>query len=305
MYEQVEKSKENKSKAISNTIGQTKNNVKKSFSFSSNRRKAVTQRKQREISNGHTVKQKIIQQKGVKAELIDAENKFDDFEEETSNINWLRDEVSNDIYNKYKPNPANANQHFKTKLGRDKSKGSMTESEALMRAKRLNHWSDTAIVSAERIYSELRAAHLSALQLGLGGEAILMGQDTDTEPDVFINNSTALEVKHVDSNSQGNVDNHVKKGSKQLDKRKYNENTMPKTAITNWQLHIEIKSHINPWPYTPTELDKLILTGKNPSSFDISKQAKNRIAKYEACSNWVDYWIRSANQNIGEIKVRV
>lgn len=311
MYERVEKSKENsfptkrqESRAVANAVSQKRSGSESTFHFVDNRPEVIVQRKQQEMANSYSIQQQPIQRKGVKAELKDAETKFDDFEEETSNINWLRDEVATDIYNKYKPNPADASQHFKTKTNRDKTKGSMQETEALLRAKRLNHWADSAIVSAERIYLELKAAHLSALQIGQGGGAILMGQDTDKEPDVVINDTIALEVKHVDSDSQGSVDSHVAKGSKQLDKREYNENVKPKKAITEWQLHIGIKNPNNPWPYTPTQLDKLVHTGKTPSPVDIANQATSRIKKYEVCDQYVNYWIRSANPTIGEIKVR-
>ncbi|SDG65340.1 protein of unknown function [Pedobacter terrae] len=248
---------------------------------------------------------KTIQRKGVKAQLHDAEKKFDDFKEETNNINWLRDAVSSDIYNKYKPNQADSSQHFKTKNDRDKSKGSMSETDALLRSTRLNHWADTAIVSAERIYTELKAAHMSAITSGHDGASILMGRDTDVEPDAMINDTTALEVKHVDSAAQGSVDSHVKKGSEQLDKRIYNKNVFPNKKVNGWQLHIEIKNPLNPWPYTPTELDKLVLKGQAPKHYEIAQKAKDRIGKYENGSKLVAYYISSQNPVIGIISVSV
>lgn len=53
MYEQVEKPKENKSRAVANSVGQKKSNQKQGFGFSDNRPEAVTQRKLQEVTNSN------------------------------------------------------------------------------------------------------------------------------------------------------------------------------------------------------------------------------------------------------------
>ena len=45
MYEQVEKSKENKSRAIANSVAQNKSNVKQGFGFVDNRSESKAQKK--------------------------------------------------------------------------------------------------------------------------------------------------------------------------------------------------------------------------------------------------------------------
>ena len=51
MYEQVEKPKVNKSRAVANSVAQKKNNVKHGFGLVENRPEFVAQRKLKEISN--------------------------------------------------------------------------------------------------------------------------------------------------------------------------------------------------------------------------------------------------------------
>jgi len=57
MYAQVEKSKENKSRAIAKSLAQKKSNVKQGFGFIDNRPNTITQRKLQEVINGAQTKQ--------------------------------------------------------------------------------------------------------------------------------------------------------------------------------------------------------------------------------------------------------
>jgi len=50
MYEQVEKPKENKSRAVANSVTQKKSNVKQGFGFVDNRPEAIVQKKQKELN---------------------------------------------------------------------------------------------------------------------------------------------------------------------------------------------------------------------------------------------------------------
>ncbi|MEL0635659.1 hypothetical protein V6259_02605 [Marinomonas sp. TI.3.20] len=54
MYKQVEKTKENKSRAVANLITQKKRNVKQCFGFMDNRPEAIAQRKFQSITNSHS-----------------------------------------------------------------------------------------------------------------------------------------------------------------------------------------------------------------------------------------------------------
>jgi hypothetical protein len=51
MYTQLEKPKENKGRAVANSVAKQKNNMRQSFGFVDNRPEAVAQRKLQEISN--------------------------------------------------------------------------------------------------------------------------------------------------------------------------------------------------------------------------------------------------------------
>jgi len=53
MYEQVEKSKEKKSRTVANSVGQKKKNVKQGFGFVDNRPEAIAQRKLAEQLRAH------------------------------------------------------------------------------------------------------------------------------------------------------------------------------------------------------------------------------------------------------------
>ena len=64
MYAQVEKPKENKSKAVADSVAQQKSGVKKGFGFVDNRPEAVVQRKLQDIANNHSAQhQNPIQNK--------------------------------------------------------------------------------------------------------------------------------------------------------------------------------------------------------------------------------------------------
>ncbi len=60
MYEQVEKPKENKSRAVANSVSQKKSSDKQSFGFVDNRSEAVAQRKQFANTNAHEVVQRKL-----------------------------------------------------------------------------------------------------------------------------------------------------------------------------------------------------------------------------------------------------
>ncbi|SKB82758.1 protein of unknown function [Sphingobacterium nematocida] len=255
------------------------------------------------IAQSVTGQEKPVQRAGVKSELDEANSKFEDFKENTEVISELREDYSVGLYNAYKPSQDDQ-QHYLDKANRNKANGYVKESLARKKALRLNHWTDTAIVSAERIYLELEAAMNQAEEDGLGYESITMGMDTDIEPDVYLDKHTALEVKHVDSASVGAVDEHIRKGSSQLKKR--TNNTVENTIINKWVLHVKINNPENPWPYTPVKLDKLVKGGKVTSALT-EQTAIDRIAKYEKGSTSIpyQYCVESVNPNVGSIYVSV
>lgn len=61
MYAQVEKSKENKSRAVANSVAQKKNNDQHTLGFIDNRPKGIAQRKQIEITNNNPRAKQAIQ----------------------------------------------------------------------------------------------------------------------------------------------------------------------------------------------------------------------------------------------------
>lgn len=63
MYEQVEKPKENKSRASANSVAQKKNSAKQNFGFVDNRPESVVQRKLQEIADDHLLLRNPIQKK--------------------------------------------------------------------------------------------------------------------------------------------------------------------------------------------------------------------------------------------------
>ncbi len=65
MYAQVEKSKENKSRAVADAATQKKSNVKQSFGFIDNRAVSIAQRKMQSITNSSLFQ--LIQKKGKKS----------------------------------------------------------------------------------------------------------------------------------------------------------------------------------------------------------------------------------------------
>lgn len=67
MYAQVENPKENKSRAIANSVAQKKSNGKQGFGFVDNRPEMVTQRKVQEVANKST---RVIQNKKGKGTSI-------------------------------------------------------------------------------------------------------------------------------------------------------------------------------------------------------------------------------------------
>ena len=70
MYAQVEKSKENKSRAVANSIAREKSTVKQGVGFVDNRAEAVAQRKLQGIVHDYSISQPI-QEKGNKTGLPD------------------------------------------------------------------------------------------------------------------------------------------------------------------------------------------------------------------------------------------
>lgn len=256
----------------------------------------------------------VVQRAGVKSELNEAEAKFDSFKEETTEVSQLRGDISNDLYNVYKPGEGGRGQAFGDKRGRWRSWSQLfnpaaagpspqARAQARYRAQGLNQWSDTAVNSARRIYAELVGAIQQAEAQGRGGEAIQMGTDTKREADAFIDDTTALESKHVTSPAQGSVDGHIFNASRQLDKRVKNPKAN-NVAVTKWVAHITIDNRENPWPFTPTQLETL---GKQNLS---SQQAlshlldatKARVKKYKGV-NPILVRVRSANPRLGSAGV--
>lgn len=79
MYEQVEKSKDNKSRAVANSVGQKKSNVKQGYGFVDNRLVAVTQRKLTEMFNsGQVINPTQIIQRFTEIEHTPGNLKYED-----------------------------------------------------------------------------------------------------------------------------------------------------------------------------------------------------------------------------------
>jgi hypothetical protein len=287
--------------------------VKKN-AFQDNRPVAVMQRQLQQLADIHqkTIQKaslekvdgsgmKVIQRKGVKEELSEAERKFSDFMDETALIDETRTEVANAIYSAYKPESMGKRNHFSDKVAHNGVNPSFNHGVAFQKASRLNHWTQNSINAASRIYEELIAATDYNDDKGIGLEEITFGMDTDTEPDVFLTNDTALESKYIDSGAQGSVDTHIKKVSEQLDKRKFNKifNKKKPVAVTKWIAHINISNPDNPWPYTPVAYKKAVKSKK----VDAKSVGKKRIKKYQNASELINYRVQSANPNIGKFSV--
>jgi hypothetical protein len=245
-----------------------------------------------------------IQRSGVKSELKESDEKFKDFQETTKEINDLRNAVAQNLYHQYKPTNGVSVDYNIQGTVRDKSKKNISENFAKRKAQGLNHWSDTAINSALRIYAELESATDVANNFGLGYHDITLGINTDTEADVTVA-TYANEVKRIDSPALAAVDKHVTEGSVQLAKRVKTPHDQQK--VKDWILKLEIANSENSWPYTPAKLKNLIHQKKPPSMLSIQSTAGDRILKYENSKATVkySYWVNSKNPYIGEFKVRV
>jgi len=60
-----------------------------------------------------------------------------------------------------------------------------------VKAKRLNHWTKGATNAARRIYAELMGAVNMAETQRISLAELTMGQNTKTEPDVYLDDTTA------------------------------------------------------------------------------------------------------------------
>jgi hypothetical protein len=240
----------------------------------------------------------VVQRAGVKAELSEASNNFAVFIEETKLINGTRDEVATAIYNTYKPPTGQPRDRFDRKVQHQGTNPNFNNDIALGKAQRLNHWTQNSINAASRIYEELLKATEYNDNKGIGLHEITVGQDTKTEPDVYTNDTTAFEVKRIDSASQGSVDSHITKCSEQLDSR--NRNEIANVDITKWVAQITIANAENPWPYTPVALSKALKSKK----LDPEGVGLDRITKYENSTKRITYLIHSANPYIGQFQVK-
>src|SRR3569833_353796 len=239
--------------------------------------------------------QPVVQRAGVKSEMKAGEASFNDFAQETTLIGTKRNEVATAIYNQYKPLQVGARNHFNEGGAHQGASQIYTRNIALNRAKRLSHWTATAVNSAARIYAELLSVIGYNSSSNIDLSEITFGTDTTKEPDVFPQNDTAMEVKRIDSAAQGAVDGHITKVSQQLSERK----TGPyQTPITTWIAKIQIDNDQNPWPYTPVSLAKAA-RAKNVDAYSVGY---DRVVKYEDTKKHIKYIIYSRNPNIGEFE---
>ncbi len=278
----------------------------------------VHQRKPKQLLSS-TVNGNCIQRKGVKEQLLKAHVKFENFKEETEDIENQVDKVSRAIYNNYKI-PTYQKQVQRTGLfGRPifhfgqpvydtqthqdfdqaidnknaRVKQNNVEDEALDNATRLNHWSGNALVASQRLFAELRGAvKVVNTNQVFGLQDIKFGKDTDTEADVVIHHNTAMESKQIGSASQAAVDGHITKGCQQLKKR---------TAQNDHVLYLEIINNENPWPFTPAKLQKMIDDNDQPSANYVKNTAKNRTEKYGKTNEKVKVEVNSSNPYVGEL----
>jgi hypothetical protein len=221
------------------------------------------------------------------------------YKDDVAKIEKLHDGYLGAIYNAYKPNPANATQYLEDPTDRDKSQGQLDEDLAREKATRFHHWTKNATESSNRLFEELIAATSLATDRGRGFERITMGVDTKVEPDIFFGRTEALEVKHVDSGAFSAVDEHVRKGTAQLEKRR--RNTVQGNKIKRRTLHIRIKDADNTYPYTKTEFNKI---GK-PNKKRLEKQLRKRAASYRTGDKEVLLKLISANPKIGTVDVEI
>jgi hypothetical protein len=243
-----------------------------------------------------TSQRPVIQRAGVKAEMKAGEASFNEFVNETAAIAIKRSQVATAIYNQYKPLAQGGRNHFTQKEKHTGVNKQYNRKIALDKAKRLTHWTSSAVNGAARIYAELLGAMEYNGTVNVDHSEITFGKDTTNEPDVFPSNDTAMEVKRIDSGAQGAVDGHITKVSQQLADR---EKGPQKTTIAKWVAKIKIDNPDNSWPYTPLTLMKAVKSG----NVDVATTGHNRIIKYEDTNVHITYLVSSANKNIGDFIV--
>src|SRR3569623_1602830 len=243
-----------------------------------------------------TSQRPVVQRAGVKAEMKAGETSFNEFVHETAAIGTKRSQEATAIYNQYKPLKAGSRNHFADKQDHSGVNKSYGQKNALDKAKRLTHWTSTAVNSAARIYAELLSAMDYNDTVNVNQSEITLGRDTTNEPDVFPSNDTAMEVKRIDSGAQGAVDGHIVKVSQQLGERRRGPF---KTSIKTWIAKIQIDNAENPWPYTPVTLAKAIRS----NNVDVDTMGYNRIIKYEDTEVHIKYLVASRNPAIGSFAV--
>lgn len=123
MYEQVEKSKENKSSSVANSVGQKKSNGKQGLRFEDNRPETIVQRKLQEIANKSSLspiqlgkdKKKRFQKGIAKNPLFNA---FVNSSIANKKIGQLSQK---DIDNILRPTGYTASMHFAQRVSKKKS----------------------------------------------------------------------------------------------------------------------------------------------------------------------------------------
>ncbi len=236
----------------------------------------------------NTIGTQPVQRAGVKSELYKASDNLDVLEEETKESKLRLETVAHAVYDRYKPidttksiTPVQNDPLKKPRLKKNKkSKSSIKEhADALDSARRLVHWTDTAVNSAARILEELGGT----LKVnGVDPSSIKMGINTDTEPDVKYHTKTggkaAFESKRIDSAAQGAVDSSVISASIQLEKRfKYSRKLPLSERFQYYVANIRVTNHDNPWPYTPSAYGK----AKKKGFSDFTTVLYNRLNKYK------------------------
>ncbi|MCB0088117.1 MAG: DUF4157 domain-containing protein [Caldilineaceae bacterium] len=247
----------------------------------------------------HSTQTNIIQRAGVKSELKAAEQRYLRFKDDVNNIETLHDRYLGAVYNAYKPNSANPKQYFGDRTDRDKSKGQLKEPVAQEKAQRFNHWTANAIASSNRLFEELIAATELANDKDRGVEDITMGTNTVTEPDVFLGRTHALEVKHIDTDTYSAVDQHVKKGTAQLEKRE--RNPVHNKSIKHRTLHLRVTNPGNTYPFTATELKGI----KKPTRKQLRRALSQRAIKYNKATEAITLKLISNNPKIGSVDVNI
>jgi len=258
MYEQVEKPKENKSKAVVNSVAQKKSNGKQGFGFVDNRPESITQRKQVEEMKckkdneepfSHEppkVVQRALLSSNLNPKVNYAKTDFSNFANETTIKEREVDAYTNEL---------------------------LTSNWTYMdnKAEGFYEWVISATNASRRYYAELDigtqdagivGTTTSGAAVNIPGPDVAYGQSDLTDPDLTIHSTgpvrnEAIESKAINSADKSKVKTHINKALDQLDTRihaaQFND-----TAYTKWRAVILISNPENRYPWTNTEYAALV-----------------------------------------------